>query len=225
MFRSSASCAAPPTLLGPSRAPLGTLLGPFWASLGRLSGALGALLAALGALLGRSWALLGRSWGAPGPLLALLGGLLVLLDALGALLGRSGGRSGLLLALSWVVFRSFGIPFVPVPLASLSSRPFLWYLFMRLRSARKSGLRSAGTSASVASLCFHRPTRAAAVRSTLNKKKSAARLRERRVRPHCLCSCLPSAGRSRKFCSKSEGLCPSRGSRTGESRASQGPAA
>ena len=107
-----------------------------------LSGALGALLAALGALLGRSWALLGRSWGAPGPLLALLGGVLVLLDALGALLGRSGD----VLGCSW---------------------PSLGPLF-GWRSARKSGLRSAGTSASVRLLALSSPTRAAAVRSTLN---------------------------------------------------------
>ena len=52
MFRFIASWAALRTLLGSSRACLGTLLGLSWASLGHLL-----------ASLGRSWGALGRSWG------------------------------------------------------------------------------------------------------------------------------------------------------------------
>ena len=101
MFRSSASCATPPTLLGPSRAPLGSLLGASrallgrsWLLLGRSWGALKALLGALGPLLGRSWAALGALGWSPGALGRSRGAL-----------GTFWGRSGLLLALSWAALR------------------------------------------------------------------------------------------------------------------------
>ena len=123
MFRSSASCAAPPTLLGPSRAPLGTLLGPSWASLGRLSGGLGTLL-------GRSWGALGRSWAALGALLGRSWRSWVVSWCSWTLSGRSWDVLGDVLGCSWPSLgpflwhpfraRSFGIPFVaPIPLVPL----------------------------------------------------------------------------------------------------------
>ena len=82
MFRSNASWAAPPTLLGPSWGGLGPVLAALGVILGILGPLLGrswALLGALGAVLGWSWALLcalGRCLGAPGRFRPTLGTLL-----------------------------------------------------------------------------------------------------------------------------------------------------